>query len=112
MRSSLAAILVAVGTGTAAITLAPGAHADQIGYLVNVHARPGYTFADAQAALDYGYGVCDRVAANTHFADLVNQVDADLDTSDQYQSTYLIGQAVDQLCPADLWQLRQSVNTR
>jgi hypothetical protein len=112
MRSSLAAILVAVGMGTAAITVAPATHADQIGYLVNVHARPGYTFADAQQALDYGYSVCDRVAANTHFADLVNQVDADLDTSDQYESTYLIGQAVDQLCPADLWQLRQSVNTR
>jgi hypothetical protein len=109
MRSSLAAILVAVGTGTAAITVAPGAHADQVGYLVNVHARPGYNFADAQAALDYGYSVCDWVAAKTHFADLVNQVGADLDTSDPYQSTYLIGQAVDQLCPADLWQLRQSV---
>jgi len=110
MRSSLAAILVAVGTGTAAIAVAPGAHADQVGYLVNVHVRPGYSFADAQTALDYGYSVCDRVAAETRFADLVNQVEADLDTSDPDQSTYLIGQAVDQLCPADLWQLRQSVD--
>jgi hypothetical protein len=52
MRSSLDAILVAAGTGAAAITVAPWAHADHVGYLVNVHARPAYNFADAQAALD------------------------------------------------------------
>jgi hypothetical protein len=110
MRTSYAGILAAVGTATVATAIAPGAHADQVAYLVNVHVRPGYNFPDAQAALDYGYNVCDRVAAKTRYAELVNQVEADLDTSDPYQSAYLIIQAVNELCPANIWQLRQSVS--
>jgi hypothetical protein len=112
MRRSLTAILAAVGTGAAAIAVAPAAHADQVAYLVNVHVRPGYNFPDAQAALDYGYSVCDRVAANTRYADLLNQVNADFNTGDTYQGAYLINQAVNELCPANIWQLRQSVNPR
>ena len=29
-------------------------------------------------------------------------------TSDEYQAAYLINQAVGELCPAQIWQLRQS----
>jgi hypothetical protein len=60
----------------------------------------------------YGYSVCDRVATKIRYNDLVNQVGAELDTSDPYQSTYLINQAVNELCPANIWQLRQSVSPR
>jgi hypothetical protein len=56
--------------------------------------------------------VCDRVATKIRYNDLVNQVGAELDTSDPYQSTYLINQAVNELCPANIWQLRQSVSPR
>ena len=42
------------------------------------------------------------------YAQLVDQVKADFNTADYYQGAYLINQAVNELCPAQIWQLRQS----
>lgn len=94
--------------GGAAIIASPPAQADQVAYLVNVTVRPGYNFPNAAAALDYGYGICDKVAAGRGYPDLMGDVKADFNTSDEYQATYLIGQAVGELCPALIWQLRNS----
>ena len=79
-----------------ALAGAPPAHADQVAYLVNVHVRPGYNFPNAEAALGYGYSICDRVEAKMSYAQLVDE------------GGYLINQAVNELCPAQIWQLRQS----
>lgn len=92
---------------------APAAHADAVAYLVNVTVRPGYNFANADAALAYGYSVCDRVARNTSYADTLESVRSDFATSpgypaDDYQAAYLVNQAVNELCPALIWQLRRS----
>jgi hypothetical protein len=56
-------ILAAALLSAAALTGAPSAHADQVADLVNVTVRPGYNFASPDAALGYGYSVCDRVGA-------------------------------------------------
>jgi hypothetical protein len=104
MKLVIAALL---GLG-AAVTLAPTADADVVAYLVNVHVRPGYNFPNADAAISYGNTVCDRVAAKMSYAELVDQVKADFNSSDYYQGAYLINQAVNELCPAQIWQLRQS----
>lgn len=100
------AALVALGIG--ALAAAPGAHADTVAYLVNVTMRPGYNFASADAALAYGWGICDRVARGSSYADGIAVVKADFGTDDDYQAAYLINQAVNELCPALIWQLRQS----
>ncbi|MDY6998454.1 MAG: DUF732 domain-containing protein [Actinomycetota bacterium] len=92
----------------AGLVAAPAAHADEVAYLVNVHVRPGYNFPNADAALGYGRSICDRVAGQMPYAELVNQVKADFHTTDYYQAGYLINQAVNELCPAQIWQLRQS----
>jgi hypothetical protein len=92
----------------ATLGLAPFARADVVAYLVNVHVRPGYNFPNAQAALDYGYGICDKVSQGRPFPQLMGDVKADFDTSDEYQGSYLISQAVNELCPALIWQLRNS----
>ena len=84
------------------------ASADTVAYLVNVHVRPGYNFPNAEAAIGYGNTICDRVAAKMPYAELVNQLKADFHTTDYYQAGYLINQAVNELCPAQIWQLRQS----
>ena len=84
------------------------ADADVVAYLVNVHVRPGYNFPNADAAIGYGNTICDRVAAKMGYAQLVDQVKADFHTHDYYQGAYLINQAVNELCPAQIWQLRQS----
>jgi hypothetical protein len=100
-----AAVAVA---GSAAIIAAAPAQADAVAYLVNVTVRPGYNFPNAAAALDYGNGICDKVAAGRGYADLVGDVKADFNTSDEFQASYLISQAVGELCPALIWQLRNS----
>jgi hypothetical protein len=87
---------------------APTARADVVAYLVNVHVRPGYGFPNADAALGYGYGVCDKLASGHGFPQIMADVRADFDTSDDYQASYLISQAVNELCPAQIWQLRNS----
>ena len=109
MKSLACAVLASAGLLSAAALISPpAAHADQVAYLVNVHVRPGYNFPNAEAALGYGYSICDRVAAQMGYAQLVDQVKADFHTTDYYQGAYLINQAVNELCPAQIWQLRQS----
>jgi Protein of unknown function (DUF732) len=98
------AAVVAVATSA----LAPSARADVVAYLVNVTVRPGYNFPNAQAALDYGYGLCDKVAEGRGYPQVMGDVKTDFGTSDEYQASYLISQAVNELCPALIWQLRNS----
>ncbi len=87
---------------------APCARADVVAYLVNVHVRPGYNFPNGDVALSYGYGICDKVAAGRGFPHVMADVRADFNTSDDFQASYLISQAVNELCPAQIWQLRNS----
>jgi hypothetical protein len=105
---SLVGVLSVGLMSSAALLAAPVANADAVAYLVNVHVRPGYNFPNAEAAIGYGQTICDRVASQMAYTDLVNQVKADFRTTDYYQAGYLINQAVNELCPAQIWQLRQS----
>jgi len=36
------------------------------------------------------------------------EVRTDFDTTDEYQALYLISQATNELCPAQIWRLRES----
>jgi hypothetical protein len=81
-----------------------GCHA----YLVNVTVRPGYQFPNADAALDYGHGLCDKFAAGEGYANLVGDVQRDFNTSDYYQAAYLVNQAANELCPEQIFRLRNS----
>jgi len=87
---------------------APQAHADAVAYLVNVTMRPGYDFATADDALQYGNGLCDRISGGRSYASLIADIKADFSTTDEYQAAYLLNQAVNELCPALIWQLRGS----
>jgi hypothetical protein len=102
VRPVLAASLFVV------LTASPSAHADAVAYVVNVTMRPGYNFPTADAALAYGYGICDRVGAGASYSSGIATIKADFGTDDDYQAAYLINQAVNELCPALIWQLRQS----
>ncbi len=104
---TIGSLTVAVLGSTAIIASAP-AQADAVAYLVNVTVRPGYNFPNAESALDYGNAICDKVATGRGYADLVGDVKADFNTSDEFQASYLISQAVGELCPALIWQLRNS----
>jgi hypothetical protein len=106
--SSMGVLAACAVAGAAMLGLAPCARADVVAYLVNVHVRPGYNFPNADAALGYGYGICDKVSAGRAYAQVMGEVQADFATSDEYQASYLINQAVNELCPAQIWQLRNS----
>ena len=107
---ALLVCLVAASIILLALTVvgAPRARADSVAYLIDVTVRPGYNFANADAALGYGYQLCDNVAAGRHFADLIGDVKADFQTDDEFQASYLIDKAVNELCPGQIWQLRNS----
>jgi hypothetical protein len=112
MRTAATRLLIA-GTFTAlgavgVLSGAQPAHADNIGYLVNVTVRPGYNFPNADAALAYGHGVCDQINSGVSYGQLVNTIKSDFATTDEFQASYLISQSAQELCPAAIWQLRQS----
>ena len=92
----------------AVLSVPATAQADTTAYLIGVTVRPGYNFPDGDAALRYGYGICDKVAAGQPFSQVMGDVRGDFNTDDDYQASYLISQAVNELCPAQIWQLRSS----
>lgn len=92
----------------ATVLAAPIASADDVAYLVNVTVRPGYNFPGADAALSYGHGLCGQIADGRSYADIINHVQGDFATTDDYQAGYLITQAANELCPQLIWQLRNS----
>jgi hypothetical protein len=86
----------------------PRAHADSVAYLIDVTMRPGYNFASADAALAYGQQLCDKVSGGRSYTDLIADVKSDFNTSDEFQTSYLIDKAINELCPAQIWQLRRT----
>jgi hypothetical protein len=107
-RAALMAVTTGAMLGAGTLLTAPPSHADAVAYLLNVTVRPGYNFPNADAALSYGHRLCYKIAAGASYADIVREVKADFQTSDEYQASYLITQGANELCPARIWQLRQS----
>jgi hypothetical protein len=107
---SLAGLMLAAAVvcGTATLATSSVARADAVAYLVNVTVRPGYHFANADDALAYGHGICDKIGQGRSYADIMGDVKGDFNTGDEYQASYLITQAANELCPAQIWQLRNS----
>ncbi|OYN76244.1 DUF732 domain-containing protein [Mycolicibacterium sphagni] len=106
-RLLIAGTVAALGT-VGVLTTAQPAHADNIGYLVNVTVRPGYNFPNADAALAYGHGICDQINSGVSYGQLVNTIKSAFATTDEFQASYLISQSAQELCPAAIWQLRRS----
>lgn len=100
--------MAGIAIGAAEFAGTATATADATAYLLNVTVRPGYNFANADAALAYGHGICDKIARGDSYASIARDVKSDFQTADEYQATYLIGQAAQELCPSLIWQLRKS----
>jgi len=103
--------LMVASTVLIMLTLVTGiqrAHADSVAYLIEVTVRPGYNFANADDALAYGNRLGDKVSQGRTYADLIGDVKADFQTGDEFQASYLIDKAVNELCPAQIWQLRRT----
>lgn len=114
MRRVVASLIAALaGFSGVGLTVAPHASAGlappELVYLydVTVH-RPDYNFPGADAALAYGYGICDKIAGGRPYTQIAGDVKADFQTTDEYKASYLIADAAQQLCPQLIWQLRNS----
>jgi hypothetical protein len=84
------------------------APAEQV-YLYDViFRRPDMHWASADAALAYGYGICDKVRQGRPYAQIAGDFMAEFQTSDEYLASYVISDAAQQLCPELIWQLRNS----
>jgi hypothetical protein len=106
---ALSLILVASSAlAVTALGTAPASRADVVAYLVNVTARPGYNFPDADAAVNYGHGLCDKVAGGQPYGALMSDVKRNSKRLTSSRRPTLISQAVNELCPKQIWQLRQS----
>lgn len=101
--------IVAVAVFVSPLVLgSPTARADELGYLVNVHVRPGYNFSNADAALGYGYSLCESLGQGEDYSRLALRIKNDFHSNDELQVSYLLSQATQELCPAQIWQLRRS----
>ena len=99
---------VAVGQGAQTLaTRANAAPAPEVEYLYNVAVRRHYDFPDNDA-VGYGHRVCDKVTQGESYAQIMNDVKSDVTPSDEFAANYLVSYAVNLLCPAQIWQLRNS----
>src|SRR6516165_9408411 len=110
-RTSALALIVAVAAvGGAAETLAPRANAKpapEVEYMYNVAVRRHYNFPNNDA-IGYGYGICGKVTAGESYAQVMGDVKNDVTPNDEFAANYLVSYAVENVCPAQIWQLRKS----
>lgn len=109
--SSLAALLaIAAVVVGAEQTLAPQAHAapaPDVEYVYDVMVRRHYNLP-GNDAIGYGHGICDKVSHGESYADVMGDVKRDVMPNDEFAADYLVSYAVNLLCPAQIWQLRNS----
>jgi len=110
-RSPVVALIVgAVAICGSAEVLAPPANAKpapEVEFVYNVAVRRSYNFPNNDA-VGYGYGICGKVTAKESYAQLMGDVKNDVTPNDEFAADYLVSYAVDDLCPDQIWQLRNS----
>jgi hypothetical protein len=110
LSSLVALIVAAVALGGAAQVLTPRAHAapaPEVEYLYDVAVRRHYDFPNNDA-LSYGHGICEKVTRGESYAQVMSDVKNDVTPTDEFAANYLVSYAVNLLCPAQIWQLRNS----
>jgi hypothetical protein len=60
----------------------------------------------ATAPVAYRQGICDKVSGGGTYGLIEADKKSDFTTSDEYQASHLIDEAVNELCPAQILQLR------
>jgi hypothetical protein len=102
----LAALIAAAAMGGA--QQAHAAPAPEIEYVYDVMVRRHYNFSNPGEAINYGYGICEKVSRGEGYAQVMGDVKSDVAPNDEFAANYLVSYAVNLLCPAQIWQLRNS----
>jgi Protein of unknown function (DUF732) len=109
-RPTAALVVTVAAVGGLPFALVPRAHAapaPEVEYLYDVTVRRHYNFPNNDT-LAYGHGVCDKVTASENYAQVMGDVKRDVTPNDEFAANYLVSYAVNLLCPAQIWQLRNS----
>ena len=110
LGSSVALLTAALVVGGEPLMLIPRAHsapAPEVEYLYDVAVRRHYNFPNNDAVA-YGRGICDKVARGESYGQIMSDVKSDVTPGDEFAANYLVSYAVSLLCPAQIWQLRNS----
>jgi len=79
----------------------------EVEYTYNVMVRRHFDFPNNDA-IGYGYGICDKVINGVPYAGIMADVKIDVMPNDEQAANYVVSNAVGILCPAQIWQLRNS----
>jgi hypothetical protein len=93
----------AVVVGSVTLALVPrasAAPAPEVEYVYDVMARRHYNnFANPTEAVDYGYGICDKVTRRDSYAQVMGDVKNDTAPNDEFAANYLVSYAVNLFAP-------------
>jgi hypothetical protein len=106
----VAAVVAAAAVGVVPSAPAPRAHAapnPEVEYVYDMTVRRQYNFPNNDS-LAYGHGICDKVGQGEGYGQVIGDVKRDVSPSDQFAANYVVGYAVNLLCPELIWQLRNS----
>jgi hypothetical protein len=107
----LATLVIAVtalsGIGQAVAPCAQASPDSRVEFLYDVTVRRHYNFPNNDP-LSYGYEICDKVIGGDSYAKVMSDVKNDVTPNDEFAANYLVSYAVDLLCHAQIWQLRNS----
>lgn len=111
LRKLVVALTVSASAfGVVAPALAPPAVAapgPEIEYTYNVIVRRHFDFPNNDA-IGYGFGICDKVSRGQSYSDVMADTKNDVFPNDEFAANYVVSYAVGILCPAQIWQLRNS----
>jgi hypothetical protein len=98
------ALMSASVLGSAPASAVP---APEVEYTYNVIVRRHFDFPNNDA-LAYGFELCDKVTRGVPYADVMADTKRNVFPNDEQSANYLVSYAVGILCPAQIWQLRNS----
>lgn len=83
------------------------APAPEIEYMYDVTVRRHYNVPDNDA-LGYGRAICDKIGRGQPYAQIMSDIRSQVTPNDEASADYLVSNAVNLLCPEQIWQLRNS----
>ncbi|RUP31549.1 MAG: DUF732 domain-containing protein [Mycolicibacterium sp.] len=101
-------LVTLLAAGAAAGWLVPSAQADPVTYVNSVNVRGGFDFPSGDAAIAYGRGVCDKIAAGRSYAQIIGDIKVEVTHGDEGLANYLVGQLANELCTELIGPLRDS----
>jgi hypothetical protein len=98
----------AIVFASTATPLAQAVPAPDIEFIYDTTVRKQYSFANTTEAIAYAHGICDKIVGGAGYGQVIGEVKRDVLPNDEYSANYLISNAVNIYCPAQIWQLRNT----